>query len=90
MKRLLWAVAGAALAAGTASAEPPPSGKERTFLEQEFHLTDRPSLKPSAPGTTSRPGVDFSLASAINTARHWVLESAAGRLDMSRTRPDVW
>jgi hypothetical protein len=90
MKRLLWAVTVAVLAAGTTWAEPPASGKERTFLEQEFYLLDQPSLKATPTGTPSRPGAPVSFVSAVGAARRWLLASAAGRLDVTRPRPDVW
>ncbi len=90
MNRLLWAVAGVALAAGTAVAEPPASGKERTFIEQEFHLIDQPTPKATLFGTTCRPGASDSFVSAVGVAHRWVLASAAGRLDVTRSRPDVW
>jgi hypothetical protein len=90
MKRLLWALAGAVLAVGTASAEPPASGKERTLLEQEFHLVDQPTPKASPSGTTNRPEAPVSFVSAMSATRRWVIATAAGRLDVTLARPAVW
>ena len=90
MKRLLRAVTGVVLVVGTASAEPPASGKERTLLEQEFHLIDQPTPMANFSSNTNRPEAPVSLMSALTAARRWVLATAAGRLDVTLARPDVW
>ncbi len=96
MKRLLRAVAVCVVGFAVecvgevGAAEPPAGGKERTLLEQEFFESERPTPMAARRGETRPAGTPVSLASTVRFVRVWVLESAGGRLDVTRERRQVW
>jgi hypothetical protein len=98
MKRLLWAVAGVAClvgfggkgVTGAGAAEPPAGGKERTLLEQEFLEAERTTPTATGRGMTRTAATPVTFASTVRFVRVWVLESAGGRLDVTRGGRQVW
>ncbi len=92
MNRLLWAVAGVVvLSAGANAADPPGAGKERTLLEQEFHLPERPGLSATALRAITGKPTQAEPRSVVGEVRGWLTWAAAGQLGGSpRVRIEVW
>jgi hypothetical protein len=89
MKRLL-VVTGLAVG-GVATAGEPPVGVERTLLEQEFHLPERPRPTPGGVRVPPRMPAPADTRSVAGEVRSWLVRGVVGPLGVSPlVKADWW